>query len=123
MGGAPNLPQSVTNPFAIIRGLEKGELDKTIENGMRDGVRVHEREFGSQQAGRIQMSDTSDVFRLSEGSLFKQQTATVPVRYELLLNSGQSREERYATLVHELGHLYCGHLGSANEQHWLSRTG
>lgn len=123
MANAPRLPQSVTNPFAIFRGLEKGELDKTIENAMRDGVRVCERDFGSQQAGRIQIADTSDTFQLLDGSLFKQQKVTVPVRYELLLNSRQSREERYATLVHELGHLYSGHLGSPNERHWQSRTG
>jgi len=47
--------------------------------------------------------------------------ADVPVRYELLLNSHQSAEERYATLIHELGHLYCGHLGSPNEQYWRDR--
>ena len=121
--GAPKLPQSVTNPFAVVRGVERGELDKTVENCKRDGVRVHEREFGSQRAGQIQSSDTSDVFQLSVSHLFKNEKIPVPIRYELLLNSRQTREERYATLVHELGHLYCGHLGSANEQHWPDRRG
>ncbi len=34
------------------------------------------------------------------------------VRYELLLNAKHSPEQKYATLAHELAHLYCGHLGS-----------
>jgi len=120
---APELPQSVTNPFAIFKGKENGELDKTIENAKRDGVRVHQREFGSQHAGQIQVANSSDVFHLSEGPKSKERHVTVPVRYELLLNSHQTSEERYATLVHELGHLYCGHLGTPNEQHWVDRRG
>jgi hypothetical protein len=119
--GAPELPESVTNPFAIHRGKENGELDKTIENAKRDGVRVHLREFGSQHAGQIQPANTRDVFRLPERPSFKEKRETVPVRFELLLNSHQSREEQYATLVHELGHLYCGHLGSPNQKHWPDR--
>lgn len=62
---APELPPSVTNPFTIHRGKENGELDKTIENAKRDGVRVHQREFGSQHAGQIQPANTRDVFRFA----------------------------------------------------------
>jgi IrrE N-terminal-like domain len=119
--GAPQLPQSVTNPFAIFRGRESGQLAKTIENAKRDGVRVHEREFGSQRAGQIQTANGAEVFHLSERHLLTEKIVTVPIRYELLLNSHQPSEERYATLVHELGHLYCGHLGTSNAQHWPDR--
>ncbi len=120
---AQELPQSVTNPFAIFKGKENGELDKTIENAKRDGVRVHQHEFGSQHAGQIQTANTSDVFHLSEGPKSKERHVTIPVRYELLLNSRQTSEEKYATLVHELGHLYCGHLGTPNPEHWPDRRG
>ena len=44
-------------------------------------------------------------------------------RYELLLNSNLSREARYATLAHELGHLYCGHLGTPQPKWWPDRRG
>jgi hypothetical protein len=119
--GALKLPESITNPFAIHRGNENGELAKTIENAKRDGIRVHQREFGSQQAGQIQKANTRDVFRLPERPTFKEKRETVPVRFELFLNSRQSREEQYATLVHELGHLYCGHLGTQNQKYWPDR--
>jgi len=68
---APELPESVTNPFAIHRGTENGELDRTIENAKRDGVRVHQREFGSQHAGQIQSANSRDVFRLPDPQLSK----------------------------------------------------
>ena len=119
--GAPELPESITNPFAIHHGKENGELDKTIEDAKRDGVRVHQREFGSQHAGQIQPAKTRDVFRFPDPPTSKEKRKTVPVRFELLLNSHQSREEQYATLVHELGHLYCGHLGTPNQKYWPDR--
>jgi hypothetical protein len=119
--GAPQLPQSVTNPFSIFRGKESGQLAKTIENAKRDGVRVHAREFGSQRAGQIQTANGAEVFHLSERHLLTEKRVTVPIRYELLLNSHQPPEERYATLLHELGHLYCGHLGTRNAQYWPDR--
>lgn len=34
-----------------------------------------------------------------------------------------SPEARYATLVHELAHLYCGHLGTPNKKWWPDRQG
>ena len=115
------LPPSVTDPFAILCGTENGELDKTIDNAKRDGVRVHQCEFGSQQAGQIETVNTRDVFHVPDDPYFKGKREPVTVRYELLLNSRQPREEQYATLVHELGHLYCGHLGSPNQKHWPDR--
>jgi antirestriction protein ArdC len=46
----------------------------------------------------------------------------IPVRYELSVNmNGQSTEAQYATIVHELAHLYCGHLGSTDVRFWPNR--
>jgi hypothetical protein len=45
----------------------------------------------------------------------------IPLWFELLLNSSHSAETRYGTLVHELAHLYCGHLGTPNGRWWPDR--
>src|SRR6202163_3430131 len=50
-----------------------------------------------------------------------QKTAQIPLWFELLLNSIFSAEVRYGTLVHELAHLYCGHLGTPNDRWWPDR--
>ena len=39
----------------------------------------------------------------------------------MLISTNLSKEGKYATLTHELGHLYCGHLGSPNEKWWPDR--
>jgi hypothetical protein len=45
----------------------------------------------------------------------------VPVWFELLLNSVLSAEAQYGALIHELAHLYCGHLGTPNARWWPDR--
>ena len=40
---------------------------------------------------------------------------------EITLNSNFSSETNYATLTHELGHLYCGHAGTPNLSWWPDR--
>ena len=37
------------------------------------------------------------------------------------INKNYSKTEKFATIVHELCHLFCGHLGSPNEKLWCSR--
>lgn len=40
-----------------------------------------------------------------------EETVKVPIRYETEVNRDLTPTERYATLAHELGHLYCGRAG------------
>lgn len=103
----PPLPPEVENPFAV-QGVKIGDkLKNTIENSKRDGVVVHTAKFGSQQAGSIGPASHPPRY-VAFGD------AWVPVRDE---------ESRYASLVHELGHLYCGHLGTPNPRWWPDRRG
>jgi hypothetical protein len=117
---APPLPRKVVDPFRVKSGQIGGELSSTIENAKRDGVRVSERAEGSQSAGSIQWADTGQQMDF----LIQRKppkTSRVPVSFELLLNSILSAEARYGTLVHELAHLYCGHLGTPNDRWWPAR--
>jgi hypothetical protein len=103
---APPLPRAVTDPFTVRSGHIGPRFDTTIGNARRDGVNVVERDAGSQSAGQISVVKRPD-----------------PWRYELLLNCKHAPEAKYATLAHELGHLYCGHLGTPNARWWPDRRG
>jgi hypothetical protein len=121
---APPLPREVTHPFEARRGDVGNELPRTIANAMRDGVFVGDRDAGSQSAGEIALLKPADApmwFRVRERP--EEQYVQVPRRYQVLLNAKHSSEARYATLVHELAHLYCGHLGSPNPRWWPDRRG
>ncbi len=128
--GAKSLPLRVTDPFKIEGKAVTKELVKTIENSKRDGVRVFYQKAGSQAAGCIsRIPDKKQTIQLQfqngknkKGPVYVMITS----KYEICLKedtAGTIKTENYATLVHELGHLYCGHLGTTNKKWWPDRRG
>ena len=124
---APDLPPEVEQPFEVTHGKIGRGLEMVIDNAKRDCVRITKSPAGSQSAGSIRC--------LAVGVTYSQQFQTgidkernpvfldIPVKFDLLINSKLSREEQYATIVHELAHLYCGHLGTPDEKWWPDRRG
>jgi hypothetical protein len=121
---APELPIEATRPFEMNSGsVHVGEeLERTIENAKRDGVGVTVHDAGSQYAGMICLTTVAKKFRIVAKTRPTLEYVLVPQRYDLLISANLSRDAQYATLVHELAHLYCGHLGSPNEKWWPSRV-
>lgn len=117
------LPLEVEKPFEVRSGtLQKGQLKRLVENAKRDGIRVSSVNDGSCSAGSIEPAQSGHVQKFQTTGR-KPETVEVPVRYELLVNSnGQSEAAQYATIVHELAHLYCGHLGTPDANLWPDRT-
>jgi hypothetical protein len=115
------LPIQVNEPFKVRSGKIGGQLALTIENAKREGVRVSERTDGSQRAGSIQPAAAGRYLEFVTAMKPMPKPTQIPLGFELLLNSRHSAETRYATFVHELAHLYCGHLGTPNAQWWPDR--
>lgn len=118
---APPLPLEVTDPFAVMTPTApqavESALERLVEDAKRDGVRVVDVPFGDQLAGRIGRSGPGGSQHFQVGSR-PPALVELPVRYDLEVNARQAGLTRYATLAHELGHLYCGHLGTPNEKWW-----
>jgi hypothetical protein len=122
--GAPPLPRQILKPFEVRSGHIGGVLPQTIENAVRDGVRVTTQIAGGDSAGSIQsVKPGLHPLHFLIKTTPKPEYADVPLRYDLLLNSQHSTEAKYVTLVHELAHLYCGHLGTPNPKWWPDRQG
>ncbi len=113
--------RQVEDPFQVRNGTIGGQLAGTIENAKRDGVRVTERADGSQWAGSIQWAAAGQHQEFTISKKPPPKSTQIPVSFELLLNSIHSAEAKYGTIVHELAHLYCGHLGTPNDQWWPDR--
>jgi hypothetical protein len=118
---APELPSHVVSPFQIVQGRIGIEVNKTIENAVRDGVVISQKDAGSQWAGAIKRLEKTYRSQYQTKRLPKPEYVSVTVNYELNLNRDHSPETQYATLVHELAHLYCGHLGTPNARWWPNR--
>src|SRR5258708_7244642 len=115
------LPPQVEDPFQVRNGKIGGQFALTIDNAKRDGVRVSERADGSQRAGSIQWAASGQHLEFTIATKPLPKSTQVSLWFELLLNSVLSAEARYGTLVHELAHLYCGHLGTPNGRWWPDR--
>ena len=122
-GDAPQLPLEVSDPFQVRSGSVRNELDQSIENAKRDGISVISQDAGSQLAGSIRACRHKGFldYTFTEGP--HRRSISIPVRYEMLLNFKHSKETVYTTLVHELAHLFCGHLGTPNPKWWPDRRG
>jgi hypothetical protein len=116
------LPPGVENPFAMppLRGVSEA-LDLTVDNAKFDGVRVSVVRAGAQQAGCLSTTPPGLTQVVQVGGAAAQRI-NVPVRYEVEVSRSFSPTERYATLAHELGHLYCGHVGTPHPKWWPART-
>jgi len=121
------LPPEVEHPFETAKGRVTTELDRTIENAKRDGICVKKSKEGSQSAGSIrpvtENSLPSQEFIIGRDQNGEPIVVYIPVRYCIIINENLSPEAQYATLVHELAHLYCGHLGTPNQKWWPDRRG
>jgi len=128
---AKPLPIAVTNPFEVRKGRIHKELDRAIENSKRDGIKIYYQKTGSQAAGSIQPVSKEQTFETLNFQIGKEKEGTpiyksFPVSYVIKLkedSDGNFRTENYATLVHELAHLYCGHLGTPKKKWWPDRRG
>ncbi len=123
---SPPLPPEVTNPFAVRAGHVGKELDWSVKNAKRDGVRIQPRKEGSQSGGSIRLASGGMVyFDAGNDRKGNPKLVEVPLRYDILFNQGGSKESQYASVVHELAHLYCGHMGTPNPtwKWWPDRRG
>ena len=102
------------------------ELELVIENAKRDGIRITTTNDGSPSAGRIRWVNKNHAL-VSQKALSGYEKRIpvytfVTVKYDLLVNAnGQNPEAQYATITHELAHLYCGHLVSPDIKLWPDR--
>ncbi len=115
------LPKEIYSPFEVRGGKIGKEFEITVQNAKRDGILVHLERAGSQSAGSIRSTTRGGSIPFLVRKKPKEEHVMVPIKYDLLVNSAHPREVQYATLAHELGHLYLGHLGSPNKNWWPDR--
>ncbi len=107
------LPGQLDSPLLAFGNLTRREYDATCQAAARYGVEVVETDnYGTHLAG-------SAIGRAiyPEGYTGNRDTC-----FRIRLNAKQGLPTRYATLAHELGHVYCGHVGADPKNRWPNRS-
>ena len=109
------LPPEVENPFLIQTPFDEWEYIKFIGQMSRAGIKYAEGNYGSQMAGFVTWLPKSEIVRISP-------TKQMRLVFQITVNSNLSTAEQFAAMAHELGHLFCGHLGTVDDKKWPKRT-
>lgn len=124
--GARPLPREITDPLGIQARINDGAVlklwDRTVSNAVRDGVRVTLVDTAAHSAGSTYWGKSlGTVSRPAPRS--KGPEEVYRLRHEIEVNRNLAPIDRYTTLVHELAHIYLGHIGTPNPDHWPDRWG
>jgi hypothetical protein len=96
------VPALALNPFHTAGSLAPGVYEYTNRNCASDYIRYDEEEMSKNSAGYATLRE-KDYFKVVVNKFYKLET-------------------KYSTLVHELAHVYAGHLGCFQENWWKPRN-
>ena len=100
---APPLPETVTNPFPTRGDLPPRAAPHLLAACNQLRITVDEHDYGTSLAGRVDRVEEKHCDFL------------------VGLNSRHSSAQKFGSLAHELGHVFCGHLGRTKSGFWPDR--
>jgi len=112
--GAP-VPSALLEPPAVASQMPAKVYSNTLHNCALHGIAVYE--TASEKAAAAAASRITPALRKQ----FKNFELKKDTSYLILVDKSQPLEDKYASLVHELGHVFCGHLGIDRHAWWPER--
>ena len=112
------LPAENENPLFASGRLSQDIYDQTCKAAEKYWITVEETDkYGVLLAG------TASGFELMPGTAINQDAKSRRSRrnFTVRLNAKHGLTTRFATLAHELGHIYCGHVGADSAGRWPNR--
>jgi Zn-dependent peptidase ImmA (M78 family) len=96
--------QEIEDPFAVEGFISQLTWNRTFRICERLGVHVKIEALRAGLAGDVRPGGKA------------------ATHYVMRLNADHDQAMRFSTLAHELGHLFCGHLGSSPRDFWEPRA-
>lgn len=97
----PEIPEYLTNPFATKGSLNISIYNNTLSATMKENIIVKEDSVNKSLAGYARRENN---------------------KINITLSNSWGINEKYSTLVHELGHIFSGHLGILENRWWKDRA-
>lgn len=101
------LPDSVQQTFRALGELTNDHITEFMSLLHRQGIELKLIEYGDAHAGHIQTGQKPEGLEIGERST----DAKKRPAYLIRVNSKHNPNVQFVTLIHELAHLYLGHLG------------
>jgi hypothetical protein len=112
-----SVPRHTADPFIVLGKPPGASWSATLQAADRRGIRVELTDRrGNRSAGLAGVLHAA-----ADGTTLS--TTGRKYRWLILVNEQHDIGARFATLAHELGHIYCGHLGGHPEGFWPDRSG
>jgi hypothetical protein len=99
------LPSDVAHAFKAKGNMTEKDITRFISLLEKKGIYVKKIEYGDAHAGHIQRPEHD--YTIENQS----KDAKIKPNYQIRLNKKHDANVQFATLIHELGHLFLGHLG------------
>jgi hypothetical protein len=107
------LPGEDANPFVAHGEMHEVEWGHLLKHHReKNAIRIEERNFGALLAGNARNIQ-------AKPSLVPDIAQT---EWLIQLNQNHTIPTRFATLAHELGHIFCGHCGADPKGRWPDRS-
>ncbi|NBG88108.1 ImmA/IrrE family metallo-endopeptidase [Isachenkonia alkalipeptolytica] len=117
--GDKEFPSELINPFQTKGEISNQKRSALEENLKSYGVFYTEADLGTAGAGWIQRVNSGRKLIIKR----TKKEITVKTLYNMVINKNHPSTTKFATMLHELGHLYCGHLGAPYDKWWKDRRG
>lgn len=99
-------PENLINLFKTKGNIPDTLYFRLINNLPRIGISFTEADFGSQMAGKIVPSKRTAKQIIHN----RKQDIYVKIFYDIFVNKNHNKNDTFPTILHELAHLYCGHI-------------
>lgn len=97
------IPEYLRSPFYTLGFLDQFTFSTLIRNLSKEGIHYREKEMHKDAAGYAERS------KLDE--------------FCITINFNMDLETKFSTIIHELAHILCGHLGLKLGYKWPNRNG
>lgn len=109
------VPDEIVKPFKA-NGNTYTIFGNLMKNMVKEGIGYIENDYGSNYAGSLNcVIDKSYQDFIFPPKTQRGKTKYVPHEYDMVVNSKFNEAEKCATIFHELGHYFCGHIFHTKE--------
>ena len=108
----------ILHPFHSDTPIDEAVLQKLVDSLLKEGIRYREENYGTYYGGQLQWNATN----VAQLSHTPKSHVDIISHYCITVNKNQSPAEKVATIIHELGHYFCGHLNYEKIEYLPVRT-